>query len=225
MLSRRSLRNAPSKKTSPPISLFQLVTRGHPVRRDDVRAVPAVASECRGPPVRTWHRHLPRDGWGLVKQVRTPVRSRSSAPAPFVHARDPSKALALRRGVRDPQGGVANINREQHYLWRAVDHEGEILKCDVTNRRDKAAALAFLKKALKRHGRAETIVTEEMRIYPAEAQSQSKELFRKSFCNVGSYDTTLTGRSLVQAAWRVQIRPPPNHPIKRREHEQREDRR
>ena len=43
------------------------------------------------------------------------------------------------------------INGERHYLWRAVDHEGEILESYVTKKRDKAAALAFLKKALKRH--------------------------------------------------------------------------
>jgi putative transposase len=47
------------------------------------------------------------------------------------------------------------INGERHYLWRAVDHEGEVLEGYVTKKRDKAAALAFLKKALKRHGRAE----------------------------------------------------------------------
>ena len=59
------------------------------------------------------------------------------------------------------------INGEHHYLWRAVDHEGEILESYVTKKRDKAAALAFLKKALKRHGRAETIVTDGLRSYPA----------------------------------------------------------
>jgi len=46
------------------------------------------------------------------------------------------------------------INGERHYLWRAVDHEGEILESYVTKTRNKAAALAFLKKALNRHGRA-----------------------------------------------------------------------
>ena len=59
------------------------------------------------------------------------------------------------------------INGEQHYLWRAVDHEGEVIESYVTKKRDKAAALAFLKKALKRHGRAETIVTDGMRSYQA----------------------------------------------------------
>jgi putative transposase len=59
------------------------------------------------------------------------------------------------------------INGERHCLWRAVDHEGEVLESYVTKKRDKAAALAFLKKALKRHGRAETVVTDGMRSYPA----------------------------------------------------------
>ena len=59
------------------------------------------------------------------------------------------------------------INGESHYLWRAVDHEGEILESYVTKKRDKAAALAFIKKALKRHGRAEMIVTDGLRSYPA----------------------------------------------------------
>ena len=53
------------------------------------------------------------------------------------------------------------------YLWRAVDHEGEILESYVTKKRDKSAALAFMKKALKRHDQAETIVTDGPKSYPA----------------------------------------------------------
>tara|TARA_R100001244_G_scaffold86820_10_gene66499 strand:- start:37648 stop:38355 length:708 start_codon:yes stop_codon:yes gene_type:complete len=59
------------------------------------------------------------------------------------------------------------INGETHYLWRAVDHEGEILESYVTKKRDKSAALAFMKRALKRHGKAESIVTDGLRSYPA----------------------------------------------------------
>ena len=54
-----------------------------------------------------------------------------------------------------------------HYLWRAVDHEGEILESYVTKKRYKSAALAFMRKALKRHGKAEAIVTDGLRSYPA----------------------------------------------------------
>ena len=59
------------------------------------------------------------------------------------------------------------INGEMHYLWRAVDHEGEILESYVTKKRDKSAALAFMKMALKRHGKAEAIVVDGLRSYPA----------------------------------------------------------
>ncbi len=40
------------------------------------------------------------------------------------------------------------INGEMVYLWRAVDHEGEVLESCVTTTRDKAAAPTFMKKAL-----------------------------------------------------------------------------
>ena len=60
-----------------------------------------------------------------------------------------------------------NINGERHYLWRAVDHEGEVLESFVTKTRDKKAALKFLKKTMKRHGRADIFVTDKLRSYGA----------------------------------------------------------
>ncbi len=59
------------------------------------------------------------------------------------------------------------INGEVHYLWRAVDHEGEVLEAFVTKRRDRTAALRFLRKAMKRYGRPEVIVTDRLRSYGA----------------------------------------------------------
>lgn len=59
------------------------------------------------------------------------------------------------------------INVEMVYLWRAVDHEGEFLESYVSKTRDKKAALAFIKKALKRHGLPETITTDGLRSYGA----------------------------------------------------------
>ena len=59
------------------------------------------------------------------------------------------------------------INGETHYLWRAVDHEGEVLESYVTKKRDKFAALRFFKKTLKRYGSPATIVTDGLRSYPA----------------------------------------------------------
>ena len=59
------------------------------------------------------------------------------------------------------------LNGEMVYLWRAVDHEGEVLESYVTRTRDKAAALTFMKKALKRHGSPEAITTDGLRSYGA----------------------------------------------------------
>ncbi len=55
------------------------------------------------------------------------------------------------------------INGETHYLWRAVDHEGEVLEVYVTKRRDRNAAIAFLKNAMKQYGQPKVIVTDRLR--------------------------------------------------------------
>jgi putative transposase len=54
-----------------------------------------------------------------------------------------------------------------HYLWRAVDHEGEVLEVFATKRRDRKAALKFLKRTMKRYGRPWSIVTDRLRSYGA----------------------------------------------------------
>lgn len=61
----------------------------------------------------------------------------------------------------------ARINGEIHYLWRAVDHEGEVLEVFATKRRDRKAALSFLKRAMKRYGLPKAIVTDRLRSYRA----------------------------------------------------------
>ena len=59
------------------------------------------------------------------------------------------------------------INGETHYLWRAVDHEGVVLESYVTKRRDRKAALKFLRKTMKRHGHPHILVTDKLRSYGA----------------------------------------------------------
>jgi putative transposase len=59
------------------------------------------------------------------------------------------------------------LNGEMVYLWRAVDHEGEILESYITKTPDKAAALTFMKKALRRHGAPAAITTDGLRSYRA----------------------------------------------------------
>ncbi|NDR58662.1 IS6 family transposase, partial [Pseudoruegeria sp. M32A2M] len=57
------------------------------------------------------------------------------------------------------------INGQRHYLWRAVDHEGEVLESFVTKALDKKAALKFLKKTMKRYGRPHVFLTNKLRSY------------------------------------------------------------
>jgi putative transposase len=59
------------------------------------------------------------------------------------------------------------INGETHYLWRAVDHEGEVLESFVSKRRNRKAALNFLKKIMKRYGAPKVIVTDRLKSYRA----------------------------------------------------------
>src|SRR5680860_1480431 len=59
------------------------------------------------------------------------------------------------------------INGEMHYLWRAVDHEGEVLEAVVTKRRDRKAALKLLKKLIRRYGNPNSIVTDKLKSYGA----------------------------------------------------------
>lgn len=59
------------------------------------------------------------------------------------------------------------IRGERHYLWRAVDHEGEVLEGFVSKSRDRKAALKFLKKVLKRYGAPDCLVTDKLRSYGA----------------------------------------------------------
>ena len=80
------------------------------------------------------------------------------------------------------------INGVQHYLWRAVDHEGEVLESYVTKTRDKSAALTFLRKAMKRYGAPRAIVTDRLRSYGA----AMKEL--------GNHDRQEVGRHLNNRA-------------------------
>jgi putative transposase len=59
------------------------------------------------------------------------------------------------------------INGETHYLWRAVDHEGEVLEAFVSKKRNRKAALKFLRKTMKRCGRPQVIFTDKLRSYGA----------------------------------------------------------
>ena len=80
------------------------------------------------------------------------------------------------------------INGETYYLWRAVDHEGEVLEAYVTKRRDRKAALKFLKRTMKRYGRPEVVVTDRLRSY------------RAAMREIGNEARQITGRWLNNRA-------------------------
>ncbi len=80
------------------------------------------------------------------------------------------------------------INGETYYLWRAVDHEGEVLEAYVTKKRDRKAALKFLRKTMKRHGHPVAIVTDRLRSY------------RAAMKVIGSAERQKTGRWLNNRA-------------------------
>ena len=91
------------------------------------------------------------------------------------------------------------INGVTHYLWRAVDHEGEVLEAYVTKRRDRQAALTFLRKTMKRYGQPTAIVTDRLRSY------------RAAFKELGIEDNQEVGRWLNNRAENSHL------PLRRRE--------
>ena len=58
------------------------------------------------------------------------------------------------------------INGKQHYLWRAVHQDGEVVDVYLQSRRDGAAAKRFFRRLLKSHGgEPRKIVTDRLRSY------------------------------------------------------------
>jgi len=83
---------------------------------------------------------------------------------------------------------AVEINGRLCYLWRAVDHEGEVLEAVVTEKRDKAAALKLLKRIMKKYGQPRKIVTDGLRAYSAAMKA------------IGNSDRQEVGRGLNNRA-------------------------
>ena len=61
---------------------------------------------------------------------------------------------------------VVRIAGKRMYLWRAVDHEGEVLDVLVQRRRDSRAALRLMRKLLRKQGFVpKLLVTDKLRSY------------------------------------------------------------
>ena len=66
---------------------------------------------------------------------------------------------------------VVRIAGKHMYLWRAVNHEGEVLEILVQRRRDKCAAVKLMRKLLRKQGFApKTVTTDKLRSYSAAFQ-------------------------------------------------------
>ena len=85
------------------------------------------------------------------------------------------------------------VNGKLCYLWRAVDHEGEVLEAVVTAKRDKAAALKFLKRIMKTYSRPQKIVTDGLCSYSAAMKE------------IGNADRQAVSRPLNKIARRIRI--------------------
>ena len=91
------------------------------------------------------------------------------------------------------------LRGETHYLWRAVDHEGEVLEAYVSKKRNRRKALKFLRKAMKRYGAPKVLVTDGLKSYGAAMK------------DIGNADRQETGRYLNNRAENS------HQPLRRRE--------
>jgi putative transposase len=70
------------------------------------------------------------------------------------------------------------INGKRHYLWRAVDQDGEVVDVYLQAKRDEAAAKRFFKRLLRSHGgEPRKIVTDKLRSYPVAHREVIPEAF------------------------------------------------
>ena len=88
---------------------------------------------------------------------------------------------AYRRSLKRREGKLGDIwhvdevfirmGGELHYLWRAVDQDGDVIDILVQRRRNVRAAKRFFNKVLKAQGAEPTLlITDKLRSYPSAAQ-------------------------------------------------------
>src|SRR5881398_258623 len=109
-----------------------------------------------------WRISWPSEGW------RFPMKRR------WVLKFGPGIARQLRRPRPRPSDRwhldemVVRIAGKRMYLWRAVDHEGEILDVLLQRRRDRRAAVRLMRKLLRKQGFApRRVTTDRLRSYGA----------------------------------------------------------
>jgi putative transposase len=103
----------------------------------------------------------------------------------------PEYARTLRKKQR-PLGDIWHVDElfvkirgEQHYLWRAVDQDGDVLDILVTKSRNKKAAKRFFRKVLKGQGQPPwRLITDKLTSYPA----AHREVFPSVEHRTGQYE-------------------------------------
>ena len=102
------------------------------------------------------------------------------------------------RSLRRKQGRLGDIwhvdevfitiRGERHYLWRAVDQDGDVIDILVTKHRDFRAAKRFFRKALKHQGQVPwQLVTDKIRTY----QAAHREVFPSVVHRTGRNENNL----------------------------------
>jgi putative transposase len=66
---------------------------------------------------------------------------------------------------------VIQINGEAHWLWRAIDADGDVLDILVQKRRNAKAAKRFFRRLVKEYGQPRVLVTDKLRSYGVAARS------------------------------------------------------
>jgi putative transposase len=93
------------------------------------------------------------------------------------------------------------INGKQHYLWRAVDQDGEVVDVYLQAKRDGAAAKRFFRRLLRSHGsEPRKIVTDKLRSYGV----AHRELIPDTIHSTNQYENNRAEQS--QEATRVRER-------------------
>ena len=142
------------------VPIFQQLAGGHPSGCDDVREISAVARNVED--------LLAERGIDISHET---VRFWWNRFGPMFAAEIRKRRVAHMRGYPQWRWHLdevfVKINGKLCYLWRAVDHEGEVLEAVVTAKRDKDAALKLLKRIMKKYGRPQSIVTDRLRAYSA----------------------------------------------------------
>jgi putative transposase len=99
------------------------------------------------------------------------------------------------------------IDGRQHYLWRAVDQDGDVVDVYLQKRRDGAAAKRFFKRLLKSHrDEHRKIVTDKLRSYGVAHRERGMRRFKsvvqaQRFLGVHAavYNLFNLGRHLISA--------------------------